>query len=102
MFLGTRPAINKLNTIQLDDLKINNVVMERVRHAKVLGVTIDEVLSWRKNVNLCISKAMSIFFQISRYKKILNKEAKIILCESVVLSQFNYCDIVYSNMDNYL
>ena len=32
----------------------------------------------------------------------MNKEAKIILCESVVLSQFNYCDIVYSNMDNYL
>ena len=102
MFLGTIPAINKLKTIHLSDIKINNVVMERVSHSKILGVTFDEVLSWRKNVNLCISKAMSNFFQISRYKKILTKESKIILCESVVLSQFNYCDIVYSNMDNYL
>ena len=45
---------------------------------------------------------MSNFFQICRYRKFLNKEAKIILCESIVLSQFNYCDIVYSNMDKYL
>ena len=70
MFLGTRPAINKLKTIQLDDLKINNVVMERVSHSKVLGVTIDEVLSWRKNVNLCISKAMSNFSKLVGIKKI--------------------------------
>ena len=45
---------------------------------------------------------MCNYFQISRYKKFLNKEAKITLCESIVLSQFNYCDIVYSNMDKYL
>ena len=102
MFLGTRPAIKKINSMQLGELKINNNNMERVTEAKVLGVTFDEILSWRKQVNLCISKAMSNFFQISRYKKFLNKESKIILCESIVLSQFNYCDIVYSNLDNYL
>ena len=53
-------------------------------------------------MNACISKAMSNFFQMSRYKRFLNKEAKINLCESIVLSQFNYCDVVYSNMDKYL
>ena len=102
MFIGTKPGIKKLDSLILGDLQINNTNMERVREAKVLGVTIDEVLSWRKQVNLCISKAMSNFFQICRYKKFLNREAKIILCESIVLSQFNYCDIVYSNMDKYL
>ena len=76
--------------------------MERVYNAKVLGVTFDEVLSWQKQVNLCISKAMGNFFQIYRYKKFLNQEAKITLCESIVLSQFNYCDTVYSNMDVFL
>ena len=102
IFIGTKPGIKKLDSLNLGDLQINNTNMERVREAKVLGVTIDEVLSWRKQVNLCISKAMSNFFQICRYKKFLNREAKIILCESIVLSQFNYCDIVYSNMDKYL
>ena len=76
--------------------------MERVMSARILGVTFDEVLSWRKQVNSCVGKAMSNFFQISRYKKNLNREAKINLCEAIVLSQFNYCDSVYSNLDNYL
>ena len=25
-----------------------------------------------------------------------------ILCDSIILSQFNYCDVVYSNLDKYL
>ena len=102
MFIGTKPAIKKINDMELLSMQINNIDMERVLHAKVLGVTFDEVLSWRKQVNLCISKAMANFFQLSRYKKFLSKEAKIILCESIVLSQFNYCDVVYSNIDQYL
>lgn len=102
IFLGTRPGIKKLNTMNLIDLPINNIPLERVSDAKVLGVNINEVLSWVKQVNSLISKAMSNFFQMSRYKRFLNKQAKITLCESIVLSQFNYCDIVYSNMDIYL
>ena len=102
MILGTKPAIKKINDMQLGDLKINNKKMERVSEAKVLGITFDEVLSWRRQVNLCISRAMANFFSLVRYKKFLNKEAKIILCESIVLSQFNYCDLVYSSMDKYL
>ena len=102
MFIGTKPGINKLNSMVLGDLKINNVNMERVTHAKLLGVTFDEVLSWIKQVNKCIGMAMSNFFQINRYKRFLNRESKIILCESIVLSQFNYCDIVYASMDKYL
>ena len=62
IFIGTKPGIKKLDSLNLGDLQINNTNMERVREAKVLGVTIDEVLSWRKQVNLCISKAMSNFF----------------------------------------
>ena len=102
MFVGSKPAIRTLNNLELNHLKINGSDMERLNHAKILGVTFDEVLSWQKQVNLCISKAMCNFFQMYRYKKFLNQEAKIILCDSIVLSQFNYCDTVYSNMDIFL
>ena len=102
MFIGTRPGINKINNMDLNDLKINNVPMERLTDAKILGVNINEVMSWRKQVNSCVSKAMSNFFQMGRYKRFLNQESKIKLCESIVLSQFNYCDVVYSNLDNFL
>ena len=62
MFIGTKPAIKKLNSMDLGDVKINNINMERVTDAKVLGVTINEVLSWRKQVNKCVGNAMSNFF----------------------------------------
>ena len=58
--------------------------------------------SWRNHVNLSISKAVSNFLNFSRYKRFLDKPSKIILCESLVLSQFNYCNVVLSNMDKYL
>ena len=102
IFIGTRPGINKLNTMDLIDLKINNIPMERLTDVKVLGLNINEVLSWRKQVNSCVGKAMSNFNQMSRYKRFLNQESKIKLCESIVLSQFNYCDVVYSNLDQFL
>ena len=102
MFLGSKPAIKKLNMSRTNDLVINGSVLERVYDTKVLGVLFDDVLSWQKQVNCCISKAMGNFFQIFRYKKFLEEDAKIALCESVVLSQFNYCDTVYSNMDVFL
>jgi hypothetical protein len=102
IFIGSKPAIKKLNTLDKNDLKINGSILERVCVTKVLGVLFDEVLSWQKQVNSCISKAMSNFYQIYRYKKFLEKDATISLCESVVLSQFNYCDTVYSNMDVFL
>jgi hypothetical protein len=99
MFLGSRPAIKKLDSIVLSDLKINDTILERVKLAKNLGVTFDEILSWRKHINLNISKAVGSFINLSRFKRFLNIKSKALLCESIVLSRFNYCDSVYLNID---
>ena len=102
LIIGTQHAIRNLKTMQLDPISINNKHIEKVSHAKLLGVTIDEILSWRKKVNLDISKAMGNFVRMSRYKRFLDSSSKIILCESLVLSLFNYCNIVTCNMEKYL
>ena len=81
---------------------MNDSILERVTHTKVLGVTYDEILSWKKQVNLSVSKAVGNFLQFARYKHFLSQQSKITLCQSIVLSQFNYCDIIYSSMDAYL
>ena len=99
MLIGSRPAIRKIENVEFSPIIINNTVVKRVKYAKNLGVTFDEVLSWRKHVNLCISKAMGLFLQLARYKRFLTCDSKKILCESFVLSQFNYCDAVYINLD---
>ena len=99
MFIGSKPAIKKLDSIVLNDLQINQTSLERVRLGKNLGMTIDEVLSWRKHINLNISKAVGSFINLSRFKRFLNTKSKALLCESIVLSRFNYCDSVYLNID---
>ena len=55
---------------------MNDSVLERVTHAKVLGVTYDEILSWKKQVNLSVSKAVGNFLQFARYKHFLSQQSK--------------------------
>ena len=102
MFLGSRQAIKQINEIALTPLLINNMPIKRVDHVRNLGLTFDEILSWRKHINLCVQRAMGNFIAISKYKRFLNKDAKLLLVESMVLSQFNFCDAVYLNIDIYL
>ena len=102
MFLGSRQGINKINNINRDVISINKIPIKRVDFVRNLGLTYDEILSWRKHINLCISRAMGNYVCIARFRKFLSMEAKKILCESMVLSQFNFCDIAYLNIDIYL
>ena len=99
MFIGSKPAIKKLDSIVLNDLQINQTSLEGVKLGRNLGMTIDEVLSWRKHINLNISKAVGSFINLSRFKRFLNTKSKALLCDSIVLSRFNYCDSVYQNID---
>ena len=45
---------------------------------------------------------MGAFINLARFKRFLNTKSKTLLCESLVLSRFNYCDTVYVNIDMYL
>ena len=102
LITGTRPAIRALETKQIDPLFINGIKIDRVRSARNLGLTFDEVLSWRPHINKVIGCAISRIKDLFRFKNFLNQQSKKILCDSLVLSYFNFCDIVYLNMDEYL
>ena len=99
IFIGSRPAIRKLDNLALDNIIINNKIIKRVSHVRNLGLTMDEVLSWRRHVNLMIGRAIGKIKNLCRFKKFLNEKSKQLLCESLVLSQFHFGDIVYMNID---
>ena len=86
----------------VDPIIINGKIIKRVPFAKSLGIRYDEVLSWRKQVNVCIGRAISKFREFSHYKNMLSFEAKKVLCETLILVQFHYADIVYMNMTKVL
>ena len=102
MIIGSKPAVRKLDSMVLDDMIINNKIIKRVKYVRNLGLTFDEVLSWRRHVNNIIGSAIAKFKDLSRYKKFLNEESKKLLCDSLILSLFNFGDVVYLNIDKYL
>ena len=99
IIIGSKFAMKKVNDQILEPIIVNDKPIERVTYAKYLGLTFDEVLSWIRHVNLCIARAIGKFKEFSNCKKMLSFESKKIFCESLVLSQFNYADVVYMNMN---
>ena len=102
LICGTKPAMKAVDNLQIGELKINGEIIKRVKSTRNLGLTFDEVLSWRPHINKVIGCAISRFKDLCRYKKFLNFQARKILADALVLSYFNFCDMVFMNMDEYL
>lgn len=102
MVIGTKPAIKKIDDMILDNMFINNKIVKRVKYVRNLGLTYDEVLSWRRHINLLVGRAIVKFKDIYKHKRFLDQDSKKILCNSIILSLFSFGDLVYMNIDNYL
>lgn len=77
-------------------IKVNDVELPVVSSQKNLGLVLDEDLRFKEHVANLIRRAYCSLRCLYANKSILNNTLKIMLCESLVLSIFNYCDVVYS------
>jgi len=65
--------------------------------AKNLGLVIDSDLRYKKHINFLLQRSHCALKMIYSHRNVLDQKTKIMLCESLVLSHFNYCDVVYNN-----
>lgn len=79
------------------NIKIDNVTLPFVNCAKNLGVFVDEDLRFVDHIKYVNKKAYSSLKLIFSNRDILNTKLKRTLCDSLVLSHFNYCDFIYGN-----
>ena len=100
--IGSRPNLKKLKSANLDLIKLGNETIEREYTVKNLGITFDELLSWTKHVNLCVAKAYGKLRQVCRFKNFLTDKVKWNICETYILSNFNYGDIILQGLSNQL
>ena len=91
-----------MQDVPLNDIKLGSDIIEREFSVKNLGITFDEVFSWSKHVNLIVAKAYGKLCHAYRFKNLLTPEAKWNLCETYILSQFNYGDIILQGMNTQL
>ena len=102
ILIGSSCNIKKITKIKLPDIIIDGQIIARTNYARNLGITFDEVLSWLKHVNSRIGLAFSRLKHLYRFSNFLSIESKKTLCDSLVLSLFNYCDVVYDSISSTL
>lgn len=93
MVFGPKTQTNDVKENLL--IQIDGIALEYVNKAKNLGLTIDSNFRFEEHVSKLLQKSYAMLKLIYRNRTYLSKKTKTILCESLVLSSFNYCDAVY-------
>ena len=85
--------------LNMDDfkLKLYNRYLSIVSHVKILGLYIDNNLTWRKHVEyICngVSCLVGLLYQIKNY---LDYESKVLFYNSYIISRIDYCLTISGN-----
>lgn len=84
------------NTVQNSlNIAINNVAIPYKSVSKSLGLLVDSDLRFREHIKLKVRKAYCTLKLIYNHRYSLTSDIKKMLCDTLVLSHFNHCDVVY-------
>ena len=67
-------------------VRINNADIEMVNVITFLGVLIDHKLTWKQHISMIMYKLVKSIVVINRAKHVLNKDARLTLYYSLILS----------------
>lgn len=77
------------------NITINGIKIPVKRTVKSLGLTIDNQLKFAENTNILLRKSFFKLKILYSNRHILSRRLRRMLVESLVLSNFNYCNYVY-------
>lgn len=91
-------VINNPNDNDID-VKIDNVIIERVSEIKYLGVQLDDKLKFNKYADIIIKKLNKKLGLFRRINGKLNDSCKLIFYKSLVQAHIDYCSFVFDFFD---
>ena len=97
MVMGSRQKFTAHGDYPLK-IMINNNEIEKVEHAKSLGVAIDKNLSWSIHVNNIIKKVASCVVALRGVRTFISIDTAILIYKSLILPHFDYCSTVWSGL----
>lgn len=77
------------------ELFVDGTPLPIVKSAKNLGIHFDSNLRFRPHVNNLIKKSYFALKTLYANRFMISQKLKIQLCDSLVLANFNFCDVVY-------
>ena len=95
MVIGSYHSISKKPQL---NLKIKEVCIKQVQETKLLGVVIDDKLTWKTHINKMVNKMGSGISVIRRCKAYLTPKSTKLIMQALILSNLDYCPVVWSNV----
>ena len=92
-FMIVEPTRTSRN--QREKIRLGNQIMEEVNNGKLLVIIFDNKLSMRNHIKHICTQASNKLYALARTCHYLDEQKRIILMKSFVISQFNYCPIVW-------
>lgn len=86
---------NKQYVAENIKIYVDNTELKYVNNVCDLGLDIDTDLRFTQHINKCIGRAYANLKMLFPHRHILPINLKIKLTDALVLSHFNYCDVVY-------
>jgi hypothetical protein len=99
MLVGTHQILSKVTnfTVRAMDADNQQITLERVYVFKYLGVILDPELTWNDHIDYVSKKISSRLGLLRRARKILPRQACIILYNAMILPLFDYCCIIWDS-----
>ena len=79
------------------ELKINNVIIDRVTEFNFLGLIISSNMKWKKHIDHIALKVSKIIGIMYRLKFILPADVLLTRYNSLILPHFNYCHLAWGS-----
>ena len=102
MLLGSSHNLKRISESGIPSVQIDGTDLPLSIKCRNLGVIFDDKLSWESHINLITSKSYYKLRLLYRHKNFLSIAAKKYLCNSLVLSNFNYCNSLFLSMSSSL
>ena len=96
MLISTRYKINQIMT-NPPKLNIGNETIELTTNEKLLGINIDNVLSWTTQIEDTIKKCNSLLYLLGRIKCYLSIPVRKLFYNAYILPHLDYCCTIWGN-----
>ena len=101
MAIGSRQRLATFDDPELC-VTVNNASVKQVKSAKTLGMTLDENLTWRDNVEVISKKISSGIGALKRIRGLIDQETAIKVYQGFIEPYSSYCAPVWDGLGHTL
>jgi hypothetical protein len=84
------------------NIRFNSKVIERVEHTKLLGLELDETLSFSNHIYLLQKKIVAFMFALKRIRSLISQETASVLYFAYIHSRLSYMNCIWAPIPKYL